>query len=143
MLYIANFSYSDENEQEDNYVLMPCVVEADDAEDALDRFTDMLERLHATGDLIEGANEIYLDSLVEMPSAPADGVVVQWQKVIPGDEGLVSLATALPVPGDSQAVAYGFDYEDDLDEDEEEYEDELDEDEDDEETFQEPFLTFE
>jgi hypothetical protein len=150
MLYIANFSYSDDNERDDNYVLMPCVVDADNADEALDRFTEMLERLHATEDLLAGATEVYLDSLVEIPEVPKDAILVQWQKIVPGDEGLVSLATALPVPSDSDAVAYGFDYEDesiggedeDEDEDEEDYEDDL-EDEDEEETFQEPFLTFE
>ena len=139
MLYVANFSYTDESEAEDNYCLMPCVVEAADAEDALERFTTLLTRLRDTTELLAGASEVYLDSLVEMAGAPEEAVVTQWQKIIPTEDGLVSVATALPEADLAEAVAYTYEYSDD--EDDEGAEVEFVED--DEDDLQEPFLVFE
>ena len=109
MLYIGNFNYSDENDVSDNYVLMPAVVEASDAEEALDRFEKMFERLNAKSDLLDGAHSIYLDSLVELDRAPESAVLIQWEKIVPADEGLCSITAALPELEEGEvASAYGW-----------------------------------
>lgn len=96
MLYVANFSYTDINEEDDNYCLMPAIVEATDADAALELFSGMLRRMHDEGNLLAGAKDIYLDSLVELTEAPQDAVMLQWQKVISGDDGLYSVLSVLP-----------------------------------------------
>ena len=109
MLYIGNFNYSDENDVSDNYVLMPAVVEASDAEEALDRFEKMFERLNAKSDLLDGAHSIYLDSLVELHHAPESAVLIQCEKIVPTDEGLCSITAALPELEEGEvASAYGW-----------------------------------
>ena len=146
MLYVANFSYTDESEAEDNYCLMPCVVEAADAEEALERFTALIERLHDSTELLAGASEVYLDSLVEMAAAPQEAIVTQWQKIIPTEDGLVSVASALPEADLAEATAYAYEYVDDEDELEGIHDDLVDdeyEDEDAEDDLQEPFIVFE
>ena len=109
MLYIGNFNYNDENDVSDNYVLMPAVVEAADAEEALDRFEKMFERINAKSDLLDGAHSIYLDSLVELDRAPESAVLIQWEKIVPTDEGLCSITSALPELEEGEAAsAYGW-----------------------------------
>lgn len=140
MLYVGNFSYNDDNDAADNYCLMPCLVTAVDADEALDKFADLLWRLHRTTDLLDGAREIYLDSLVELEGAPSDAVLCQWQKIVPAADGLCSITSALPESG-SDGAAYAFadepeDLEVDLDDSELDF-DEL------EEADESPFLSFE
>ena len=125
MLYVGNFSYNDDKDQTNNYCLMPCVVEADSADEAL---------------------EIYLDSLVELEGVPQDPVITQWQKIVPAIDGLCSVTSALPDTSVDElaASAYGWG-EDDGDEIELEDMEELDglsEDDLEEEGMEEPFLTF-
>ena len=108
MLFIASFSYSDDYEAEENYVLMPCVVSADDPQQALDRLSELLQHAHDEADgLFSGTGEVYLESLVGMDDVPEDGLIVQWQKVVPSDDGLVLLSSALPY-GNPSAVSYEF-----------------------------------
>lgn len=107
MLYLGNFSYSDANEQFDNICLMPAIVEAPDSDTALERFASMLRDLHDTSDLVDGAHDIYLDSLVELSESPTKPLLVQWQKVTASDDGLYSTLSTLPY-GDGAAEAYAW-----------------------------------
>lgn len=136
MLYIGNFSYTDMDDGSDNYCLMPAVVEAPDAETALERFSDMLVKLHDSSALLMGAQDIYLDSLVELGDAPEEAFVIQWQKILLGDEGMYSELTALP--GDVPvADVYTFeDLETEASDESDLEDDELD-------TLEEAFITFE
>lgn len=108
MLYIGNFSYNDQTNEADNYVIMPCVVEAANAEEALEKFRAHLTQAHEQVELMAGAEEIYLDSLVELAAAPSEPVVCQWQKIMPDGEGLVSIAGALPFVGEGAEGAEAY-----------------------------------
>ena len=128
MLYIGNFSYNDDTDDKDNYCLMPCVVEARDADEALDKFAARFHELRRTSDLLEGAHEIFLDSLVELEGAPDEPVVTQWQKIVPAVDGLCSITSALPSPeGETDGNAYGWGLEDEDDGDPDEELDDLEE----------------
>ena len=96
MLYVGSFSYSDANEQFDNICLMPAIVEAPDSATALARFKEMLRDIHDSSDLVDGAHDMYLDSLVELDEAPTTPLVVQWQKITAADDGLYSSLSTLP-----------------------------------------------
>ena len=45
MIYLGNFSYNDELDSTDNYCLMPCIVEADSTDHALELSRSTLLRL--------------------------------------------------------------------------------------------------
>jgi hypothetical protein len=119
MLYIGNFSYSDDKDDKNNYCLLPSVVSAEDADDALRKFADMFEDIKERSDLLEGAHEIYLDSLVELDEAPEDAVLTQWQKIVPAAEGLCSITSSLPDLDDDSdlATSYVWESEDYADDD--------------------------
>lgn len=108
MLYLGNFNYNDDNDDAQNYCLMPAVVEAADADEALDKFQAMFERIHTGSDLLDGAKKIYLDSLVELDHAPETAVLVQWQKIVPVDDGLCSITSALPEVEGAGIAAYSW-----------------------------------
>lgn len=108
MLYLGNFNYNDKNDDAENYCLMPAVVEAADADEALDRFQAMFERIHAGSDLLDGAKKIYLDSLVELDHLPESAVLVQWQKIVPAGDGLCSITAALPEVEGAGIAAYSW-----------------------------------
>lgn len=122
MLYIGNFSYSDAFDENDNYCVMPAIVDAPDAETALERFSEMLRRLHEDTFIIDGAKDVFLDSLVEISENPEEALLVQWQKIVMGEDGLYSVLSALP-GDDGGAEAYSLGNEDIFDDSEDEDED--------------------
>ena len=100
MLYVANFSYSNYDDEFENACLMPAVVDAPDYDTATERFRALLEKLHDESPLLEGAESIYLDSIVELSEAPTVPVLIQWQKLVASDEGLY--ADTVPLPGSDE-----------------------------------------
>ena len=57
MLYVGNFSYNDELDEAHNYCLMPCIVKAADADEALEKFANHFEDIRQNSDLLEGAKD--------------------------------------------------------------------------------------
>lgn len=108
MLYIGNFSYNDDTDDKDNYCLMPCVVSAENADEAMEKFAAHLQQVRRTSDLLEGAHEIFLDSLAELEGVPEEPVICQWQKIVPAREGLCSITSALPVVDESDESANAY-----------------------------------
>lgn len=111
MLYIGNFNYDDANDSAENYCLMPVVVEAQDPEEALSKIAELFQRLHETSDLLDGACEIYLDSLIELEQNPTEPILTQWTKIVPSVDGLSLINSVLPMEKDAQdgiAEAYSW-----------------------------------
>lgn len=145
MLYIGNFSYNDDSDDKDNYCLMPCVVEAESTDEAMEKFAAHFQEVRRSSDLLDGAHQIYLDSLAELEGAPSEPVICQWQKIVPAVDGLCSITSALPaVDEDSDfANAYGWGDEHDDHECACDHDEECScDDEDDEGYPEEPFLQF-
>ena len=111
MIYLGNFSYNDTLDSSDNYCLMPCIVEADSTDSALELFSKHLLHISKNSDLLEGAKEIFLDSIVELSETPTTPLIVQWQKIMPAGNGLCSITSALPTLDldDQSANAYALD----------------------------------
>ncbi len=107
MLYLGNFSYSDQADPAENYCLMPALVEAADPEEALTKIAHALQKLHESSDLLEGATQIHLDSLIELEGAPEEPLFAQWTKVVPSVDGLSLISSVLPAGGD-EAEAYSW-----------------------------------
>lgn len=115
MLYIGNFSYNDSTDGKDNFVLMPAVVKAKNADKALEKFADLFEDIRKKSDLLDGAQEIFLDSLVEFDGAPKKAVLAQWQKIVPAADGLCSITAALPESDLSEDVPAAYSWQTDED----------------------------
>lgn len=117
MIYIGHFSYNDEMDDKDSFVLMPLIVSAEDADEAMEKFADHLLDVHSHSDLLEGAGQIYLDTLVELEEVPTEPIITQWQKIVPAADGLCSITGALPAVEkdfeDGVAYAWGDDEDDD------------------------------
>ena len=73
--------------------------------------------VHSHSDLLEGAGQIYLDTLVELEEVPTEPIITQWQKIVPAADGLCSITGALPAVEkdfeDGVAYAWGDDEDDD------------------------------
>lgn len=141
MLYIGNFSYNDDTDDKDNYCLMPCVVQADSAEEAMEKFAARFQEVRRGSDLLDGAHEIFLDSLAELEGAPDEPVICQWQKIVPAMDGLCSITSALPVTDEEDDFANAYGWGDD-DDDEHGHYDNLDDIDDEDMSETEPFLLF-
>jgi len=59
MIYIGHFSYNDEMDDKDSFVLMPLIVSAENADEAMEKFADHLQTVRSRSDLLEGAGRIY------------------------------------------------------------------------------------
>ncbi|WP_028264010.1 hypothetical protein [Atopobium fossor] len=141
MIYVGNFSYNDNTEDDENYCLIPCMVVANDVDEALDKFAAQLVTLHEENDILSGADYIYLDSLVELADECNKPVMLNWQKITITDEGLSSISSALPGADEAAGVAYAF-----VDDNDEDFQTEFDNPNIDfadlEEADEEPFLDF-
>ena len=117
MIYIGHFSYNDEMDDKDSFVLMPLIVSAENADEAMEKFADHLQTVRSRSDLLEGAGRIYLDTLVELEEVPSEPIITQWQKIVPAADGLCSITGALPAVEkdfeDGVAYAWGDDEDDD------------------------------
>lgn len=124
MLYIGNFSYNDSKDGKDNFVLMPAVVKAKSADKALQKFADLFANIRQKSDLLDGAHEIFLDSLVEFDGAPKKAVLVQWEKIVPASDGLCSITAALPETDLTREDTAAYSWEsDDVDDEDYDFED--------------------
>ena len=110
MIYVGNFSYIDDSDSKDNYCLMPCIVEAESADEAVAKFAEHFRDVRVGTDLLEGAHALWLDSLCEFSGAPEEPVICQWLKVTPNLDGLNSVTSALPLvdEDDERCYAYGW-----------------------------------
>ena len=93
--------------------------------------------------LLDGAHEIYLDSLTELEGVPSDPVICQWQKIVPAMDGLCSITSALPVADEGSDLANAYAWGDEDDEHEHAHHDDLDDLDEEDLMDQEPFLLFE
>ncbi len=143
MLYIGNFSYNDDTDSKDNYCLMPIVVEAADADEAMEKFAAHLHEVRKGSDLLDGAHEIFLDSLTELEAAPSEPVICQWQKIVPAMDGLCSITSALPVVDEDDEFASAYAWGDEDDDDEHGHYDDIEELDEEALSEGEPFLLFE
>ena len=134
MFYIGNFNYDDANDSAENYCQMPVIVQADDPEDALSKMAEMFEDVRSKSDLLDGAGEIYLDSLIELEQIPTEPLLTQWTKIVPAVDGLSMVSAVLPTEDSAEAAeAYSWQSGDA----------QADDDSDEEEGEEEPFLTLE
>ncbi|MFP3912225.1 MAG: hypothetical protein ACLFUT_09100 [Desulfobacteraceae bacterium] len=103
MLYMGYFSF-------DGYTEKPvhgyfsCVVEADDVDNAMDRFRSLLEQTRKDSQTLKEAETVYLDVVIELKQVPAGGFLAHK---ISREGGLeTAISTALPAVDNDVAQAF-------------------------------------
>ena len=81
MIYIGNFKFVEngEKEQEPRHGFFTCLVEAKNAEKALEVIGTHLLRTKKTGKMFENTNEIYLDEMIGVSKAPKKGIITNFR----------------------------------------------------------------
>lgn len=84
MIYINHFSFVSPDRQQKadgSHGYFTCVVEADSAEKAMDKFQLLLGRLRKTGTLFDDVERVDLDSCIEIRSIPKNGFLVYFKEI--------------------------------------------------------------
>jgi hypothetical protein len=81
MIYIGNFKFveNEEKEHEPRHGFFTCLVEAENAEKALEVIGTHLLRTKKLGEMFANTNEIYLDEMIGVSKAPKKGVITNFR----------------------------------------------------------------
>jgi len=140
MLYLGHFSFTaaPTDEDEPAHGVFTCCADADDIDAAIEKLRSLVLRLKEEDDALDGVDEVYLDSCVEIRTMPKDGMMSYWIKW-PHEE-TTSISTGLRWAEGDEAVGYSIlpDHDEDADADEHD-----DDEADDDESYEvEPFVEF-
>lgn len=118
-MYIGHFSFfGDPDIEGSSSGFFSCVADADDADSALNKFADLIEKLKDSDDLFEDTLDIFLDSCTELHSMPEGGFLDFYIAVEPEPESAITTALRGATP--EQATAFYIGSETEGGEDEEE-----------------------
>ena len=100
MLYLGHFSFDGEKPEGDLLARpttgwFTLLVEANSADEALDRFGDLIESVEDRSDVFDSVTNVYLDDVTEVRELPAEGVLAHWHEY-PETDALASISTSLP-----------------------------------------------
>ena len=81
MIYIGNFKFVEngEKEQETRHGFFTCLVEAKNAEKALEIIGTHLLRTKKTGKMFANTNEVYLDEMIAVSKAPKRAIITNFR----------------------------------------------------------------
>jgi hypothetical protein len=81
MIYIGNFKFVEngEKEQESRHGFFTCLVEAKNAEKALEVIGTHLLRTKKSGKIFANTSEIYLDEMIGVSKAPKKSVITNFR----------------------------------------------------------------
>ena len=103
MLYLGHFSFDGERSEDS---LIPgetagwftLLVEAESADEALEKFSDLIESLDGRFEGFNHVNNIYLDDATEVGELPPEGVLARWRpSTRPWTCAGAFLSTSLPL----------------------------------------------
>ena len=111
MLYLAHFSFSFENNPRKKnpqawHGYFTAVAEAKNVEAALTKFEALVIKSAESSELFNDVKEIYLESCVELKSAPKAGFLAHV--ALEEGESLGSISTTLPGVDHKYATSYHF-----------------------------------
>lgn len=105
MVYLGHFSFFGDPDIEDAPSgFFSCVAEAATADEALDKFAALIEKMKESEDLFDGVLDVFLDSCTELREVPAEGFLDFYVAVDP--EPLGTLTTAVRGATPEQATAF-------------------------------------
>ncbi len=110
MLYVGHFSFDGER-PEDSLIpgettgWLTLLVEADSADEALEKFSDLIESLDGQFEGFNYVNNIYLDDATEVRELPPEGVLARWTEY-PALDVRGSIGTSLPSQAPDGVAAF-------------------------------------
>jgi small nuclear ribonucleoprotein (snRNP)-like protein len=112
MLYLGHFSFEGERPEDS---LIPgetggwftMLVEAEFADEALDKFTDLIESLDGRFEGFDEVRNIYLDDVTEIRELPPEGVLAHWTEY-PALDVRGSISTTLPSAAPDGVAAFDW-----------------------------------
>ena len=81
MIYVGNFKFIEngEKDQETRHGFFTCVVEAKNAEKAIEIIGTHILRTKKTGEMFANTNEIYLDEVIGISKAPKRAIITNFR----------------------------------------------------------------
>ncbi len=80
MLCIGHFSFDEIGAKaESRHGYFTCIVDAGDAQAALQKFKACIEKLKKKGDLFEGVAAVYLEDIIEARKVPHEALITRFQ----------------------------------------------------------------
>ncbi len=110
MFYVGHFSFDGERPEDS---LIPgettgwftLLVEAESADEALEKFADLIESLDGRFEGFNHVNNIYLDDATEVRELPPGGVLARWTEY-PALDVRGSISTSLPAEAPDGVAAF-------------------------------------
>lgn len=121
MLYVAHVSYTEEKKEDSGLVFIPCIVEADNIDSALEKLHDRLLEIQQVRNMFNDVREVYLESISEFRELPKTATILQKQRITSSGEGICVETTPLPTVDDTETNVQSYSVE--LDDEEEKTED--------------------
>lgn len=111
MIYLGSFSFMKTNVDLGDlgdvaHGYFTTIAEAEDVEDALMKFRDLIIKLHKEEDILDGVTEIFLDTCIECISIPESGFLghfLEWFAT-----PTASISTAIRGATEEEAIAYSI-----------------------------------
>lgn len=107
MLYVGHFDFLENNDDNcTQYRHFTCVAEADSIETALEKLKRLLLDLRERDDILDGIDEVFLDTCVQISSIPDQGFLAHYVAVLGEYRGKIS--TSIRGATDDQCIAYSY-----------------------------------
>ena len=111
MIYLGHFSFLKDDVENISDVALnhgnfTTIAEAENIDEALEKFKDLLGKLKDEGDVFEGVNDVFLDACVACITIPNSGFLSFFQEW--SSSGKSSISTATRGVTDEQAIAYSY-----------------------------------
>jgi hypothetical protein len=110
MLYVGHFSF--EGERPEDSVIpgeiagwFTLLVEAESADEALDKFADLIESLDGRFEGFDDVKNVYLEDATEVRELPPEGVLAHWTEY-PALDVQGGISTALPPEAPDGVAAF-------------------------------------
>ena len=111
MIYLAELSF-DTNKKSANAMprhgRLTALLDAASVDDAVTKLRRLLRKHARTGRVLDDADRVYLDALVEVPSMPKDGLLAYYESSYGEFQSAINVAVPEPSPTDCEAYAFGF-----------------------------------
>ena len=110
MLYVAHFSFdttvvsADSAEDRPYHGHFALIAEADDVEEVLNKFKALIVRLHRDEGILDGVQQVFIDSCVEIRTIPNAGFLVHYAMI--DGECLGGILTSIRGASAEDATAY-------------------------------------
>ena len=106
MLYLAHFDFNENTGKDESHGYFTCVVEAENIDEALEKFETLLMEIRAKEDILADIDEVYLNVCVEIHSVPKAGFVANYTSY--SGAQTASISTSIRGASEKQCVTYSY-----------------------------------